>query len=99
MYRFDGLIVRRKAYVHLNPALMRPGVVPQDGYLFETIATRHRLLITASVIDKVATVQNNQLSVYCRQNPSMQNCAAVNERTKTWMMAVLALQLTTFPIG
>jgi hypothetical protein len=58
--RSDGLLVRRKAFVHLNPALIGPNTVPQDKYLFETLARRNGFEINTSVVNNNSTVENNR---------------------------------------
>ncbi len=97
--RFDGMLVTRKAFVHLNAQLIAPNTFPQDKYLFETIATRKRVIVTETVLNNVATVQNNQLGIMCRLNPVAPNCSSINSRSDDWVRAVLAVQMATFPIG
>jgi S1-C subfamily serine protease len=97
--RFDGLLVRRKAFIHVNPALMGTGVFPQDKYLFETLAARNGFEINTSVLNTDSSVANNRRAVVCRTNPSLEGCAAFNLITAQWVRLVIAVHLATFPIG
>jgi S1-C subfamily serine protease len=98
--RFDGMLVNRKGFVHVNPLLMALNTPVMDRYLFETIASRKRVIINESTLNKVNTAQNNQLAIACRLNPMVAPvCPAINKRTETWILSVLAVQLATFPIG
>jgi Trypsin-like peptidase domain len=97
--RFDGMFVVRKGFVHLNAQLIAPSTFPQDRYLFETVATRKHVVITETVLNNVATVQNNQLGIACRLNPVAPNCSGINARSDDWVRSVIAVQLATFPIG
>jgi hypothetical protein len=98
--RFDGMLVNRKGFVHVNPLLMALNTPVMDRYLFETIASRKHVIINESTLNKVNTVQNNQLAIACRLNPMVAPiCPAINKRTETWILSVLAVQLATFPIG
>jgi S1-C subfamily serine protease len=97
--RFDGMLVVRKGFVHLNAQLIAPNTIPQDKYLFETIATRKDVVVTETVLNNVATLQNNQLAIICRTSPLTPTCTGINARTDDWVRAVLAVQLVTFPVG
>jgi hypothetical protein len=98
--RFDGMIVNRKGFVHVNPLLMALNTPVMDRYLFETIASRKLVIINESALNKVNTAQNNQLAIACRLNPmAAPICPAINKRTETWVLSVLSVQLATFPIG
>jgi len=97
--RVDGLIVRRKGFVHLNPALIGPSSLPQDKYLFETLAVRNGFEINASVLNDDSTVENNRKALVCRLMPSIDGCASINRMTDEWVKFVIAVHLATFPIG
>ncbi len=98
--RFDGMIVNRKGFIHINPVLMALNTPYMDRYLFETIATRKHVIITESTLNKVNTMQNNNAATVCRLNPmAAPACPAINARTEAWVLSVLAVQLATFPIG
>lgn len=98
--RFDGMIVNRKGFIHVNPLLMALNTPYMDRYLFETIATRKHVIITESTLNKVNTQQNNTAAAICRVNPmASPACPAINARTEAWVLSVLAVQLATFPIG
>jgi hypothetical protein len=97
--RFDKLIVRRKAFVHLDANLIAPNTIPQDKYLFETIATRGPVLIDVSALNNIATVNNNKIAIQCRQMPNNDGCSTINERSDDWVRLVIAVHLATFPIG
>lgn len=97
--RFDKLIVRRKAFVHLDANLIAPNTIPQDKYLFETIATRGPVLINVSALNKIATVDNNKIAIQCRQMPNNDGCSMINKRSDDWVRLVISVHLATFPIG
>ncbi|HEY6288549.1 MAG TPA: hypothetical protein VIW48_03805, partial [Nitrospiraceae bacterium] len=97
--RFDGMVVRRRAYVHMTPALIGLNQEPQDKYLFETIAARGHALLFTSVMNNVATASNNLRAMDCRVNPAQSGCAAVINRATDWVRSVIAVHLATFPIG
>ena len=97
--RFDGLLVRRKSFVHMDSTKIAPGTIPQDRYLFETIAGRGHFLITVAAINNFATVQNNQKAMACRLDSTGDGCLAVNRRTDDWLRAVILIHLASFPIG
>lgn len=97
--RFDGLLVRRKSFVHMDSTKIAPGTIPQDRYLFETIAARGHFLITVAAINNFATVQNNQKAMACRLDSTGDGCLAVNRRSDDWVRAVISIHLASFPIG
>jgi S1-C subfamily serine protease len=97
--RFDGMVVRRRGYVHMTAAQIGLNQIPQDKYLFETIAARGHALLFTSVTNNAATVSNNLRALACRANPAQSDCAAVISRATDWVRAVIAIHLATFPIG
>jgi Trypsin-like peptidase domain len=97
--RFDGLILRRRGYVHLDGTQVGLNQVPQDRYLFETIATRGHVMLFASVMNNSATVANNLKAIACRGNPSQSGCPDIINKSTDWVRSVIAVHLSTFPIG
>jgi len=97
--RFDGMVVRRRGYVHVTAAQIGLNQVPQDKYLFETIAARGHAMLFTSVTNNAATTANNQRAMACRLDPAQDGCAAVLSRSSDWVRSVLAVHLATFPIG
>jgi hypothetical protein len=97
--RFDGMVVRRRAYVHMTAAQIGLNQVPQDKYLFETIAARGHVLLLTSVMNNAATVSNNLRAIACRANPAQGDCATVINGATDWVRSVIAVHLATFPIG
>lgn len=97
--RFDGMLVRRRGYIHVDPGLIGLAPVPQDKYLFETIATRGHVMLFTSVTNNSATASNNQRAIACRFNPSQDDCGGILSRTNDWVRSVIAVHLATFPIG
>jgi S1-C subfamily serine protease len=97
--RFDGMLVRRRGYVHLTAAQIGLNQVPQDKYLFETIAARGHAMLFTSVTNNAATTSNNQRALACRLNPAQEDCAAILSRSSDWVRSVIAVHLATFPVG
>jgi hypothetical protein len=97
--RPDGLLVRRKAFVHLDPALIGLNTFPQDKYLFETLAVRNGFEINVSVLNNDSTVENNKKAMMCRLTPTPDGCDAINAINNEWIRSVIAVHLATFPIG
>ena len=94
--RFDKLIVRRLAYIHASPG---PGGMSQDGYVFETFASRNDLLLATSALRTGLTPQLLQRNRACRTNPGAPGCDTVLAAYNLYVRAILAVHLTTFPIG
>lgn len=94
--RFDNLLVRRRAWTHGTMGIN--GMV-QDAYLFETFAGRGDLLLGTSALNTGITPAQAQGWNLCRSNPAMQGCDAMRASAQAWVSAVLAVHLTTFPIG
>jgi S1-C subfamily serine protease len=97
--RFDGMVLRRRGYVHVDGTQVALNSIPQDKYLFETIATRGHLMLFASVMNNSSTVSDNQRAIACRFNPSQVGCASINSNSNDWVQSVIAVHLSTFPIG
>jgi len=93
--RFDGLIVRRRAYTHVvyMPAMF------QDSYGFEALAFRKGVYI--GLASRYGwTPQFAQHANACRMAPQMAgDCTDVIRFMASWVQSVLAVQLTTFPVG
>jgi hypothetical protein len=97
--RADGLVVRRKAFIHIDPTLIGANTLPQDRYLFETLATRNGFEINTSILNNDSTVENNKKSLTCRLVPTLAGCDQINQLTDEWVRSVIAVHLATFPIG
>lgn len=94
VYRFDGLVVQRKAYSHVS------NVYPNflDQYGFEAVALRKNTFIGLST--KYGwTPQIQQAVAACRMSPAAPQCSDVMRFMMNWVRSVLAVQLTTFPVG
>jgi hypothetical protein len=92
--RFDGMIVRRRAYTHVK---MFP-VMFRDKYVFEALAVRNNVFIGSAAMYGW-TPQYQQRVMACRMQPSGNGCAEIGTFMADWVRAVLAIQLTTFPVG
>lgn len=91
--RFDGLMVRRRAYSHIKTFPMY-----QDKYIFEVLAVRNNVFIGSAAIN-ATTPQWNQKIAACRNSPMAPDCADVRQFAVDWFKSMLAIQLTTFPVG
>ncbi len=92
--RFDGLIVQRRAYSHVSETI--PGFL--DKYGFETVALRNNVFI--GLATKYAlSPQIAQQNAACRLTPTAGNCSEIQRFMVNWVKSVLAIQLTTFPVG
>jgi hypothetical protein len=56
-------------------------------------------MLFASVVNNSATVANNLKAIACRGNPSQSGCADIINKSTDWVRSVIAVHLTTFPIG
>ena len=92
--RFDGMVVRRRAYTHIQTSPM----MFQDKYLFETLAVRNNVFIGSAAM-YAWTPQLAQLVAACRFSPGASNCNDARLLMNDWVQSVLAIQLTTFPVG
>jgi hypothetical protein len=92
--RFDGMVVRRRAYMHVQPV----PVMYQDKYLFETMAERNQVFIGSAAMYSVSPAVAQRL-LPCRLTGYAGNCGDVRQVVFEWIQAVLAIQLTTFPVG
>jgi hypothetical protein len=92
--RFDGLVVMRRAYKHI--ANVFTGF--EDQYGFEAAAMRRNVFIGLST-KYTWTPQFRQQVMSCRMTPIMPQCRPVLEFSLAFAESVLAVQLTTFPVG
>jgi len=93
-YRFDGLVVQRRAYMHVSdfyPSFM-------DQYGFETVAIRRNVFIGLATRYRLTPDFSQQLNA-CRMMPAAPACAEVVRFFGKWVQSVLSVQLTTFPVG
>ncbi len=98
--RSDGLLLRRRAYMHVaGVSFGVPNPMSQDAYLFETMATRNGVEMNASVLNRHNTVEENQRATYCRTMSALPICSATNNKTAGWIKSVIGIHLSTFPIG
>jgi Trypsin-like peptidase domain len=91
--RFDGLVFRRRAWIHISTM---PGF--NDKYAFEALAVRNNVFI-GSVTQYFWTPQMMQQLSACRMNAGLPYCNDARIFLGTWVRTVLAIQLTTFPVG
>ena len=94
--RFDGLVVRRRAYLHVKPSAF---VTVQDRYLFETLAFRGTGFIGSSTTNTLDWSSILQSGATCSGNPSGDGCAGILAQIKSWVQTILSVHLSTFPIG
>jgi hypothetical protein len=92
--RFDGMVVRRRAYIHVQtfPAMF------QDGYLFEALGERNGVFIGAATMYHVDPALSQRI-LSCRLTNYAGNCEGARTLMSEWVQSVLAIQLTTFPVG
>lgn len=93
-YRFDGLVVQRRAYTHVSdvyPSFM-------DQYGFETVAIRRNVFIGLSARYRWTPEFSQQLNA-CRMMPTAPACGEAVRFFANWVKSVLSVQLTTFPVG
>jgi hypothetical protein len=91
--RFDGLIVRRRGYEHMKLFPMY-----QDKYLFEVFAARNTMFLGSAAL-YTTSPQWNQKITGCKLTPTAPACDDVRQFAVDWVKAMLAIQLTTFPVG
>jgi hypothetical protein len=91
--RFDGLIVRRRAYRHIKTFPMY-----QDKYLFEVQALRRNVFIGSAVL-QTSSLQWNQKIAACNVTPNAMACGDARQYAVDLVKAMLGVQLTTFPVG
>jgi hypothetical protein len=91
--RFDGLLVRRRAYRHVKLFPMY-----QDKYLFEVLALRNNVFIGSAAL-QASTPQWNQKIAACNLTPNAPSCADARQYAVDLVRAMLGVQLTTFPVG
>jgi len=96
--RFDGFAARRKSFVHF-------GFVPNfgpilDQTLFETLVARNGLFVGASALNLKWSPVVVQTQQACRFNPqSSPYCPQALADFNEWAQAVIAVHLSTIPIG
>jgi len=91
--RFDGLLVRRRAYDHVKMFPMY-----KDKYLFEVLAMRNNVFIGSALMGQ-STPQWLQKITACNAAPTVPECADVRQYAVDFVSAMLGIQLTTFPVG
>ena len=89
--RFDGLVVRRRALTHFSNG-------SPDWYVFEALAGRNNVFLGLAT-EKLNTPSIGQLYVRCQSAPYTNGCDLLRTMLDSWVKAVLAVQLTTFPVG
>jgi S1-C subfamily serine protease len=92
--RFDGMVVRRRAWYHVR---MIPAMF-QDKYAFEALAVRNAVFIGSAAMYSATPEIAQQINL-CRYSPNLPACAGIRTFVSDWVRAVLAIQLTTFPVG
>lgn len=93
-YRFDGLVVQRRAYTHLSDVY--PNFMDQYG--FETVALRRNVFIGFSTRYSWTPEFSQQLKT-CSMMPTAPACSETLRFFVNWVQSVLSVQLTTFPVG
>jgi hypothetical protein len=94
--RFDGLVVRRKAFRHFQASVTGPR---QDRYLFETLAVRGNTFLGSSAMNTYDWTAIMQSFAPCYTYPNAPGCAEIVNLARAWAQAVLSVHLSTFPIG
>lgn len=89
--RFDGLVVRRRALTHFTAG-------SPDWYVFEALAGRKNVFLGLAT-EKLNTPSIAQLAIRCQTAPYTNGCDLLRTMANSWVQAVLAVQLTTFPVG
>ncbi len=92
VWRFDGLVVRRKSWVHYS--FYRRIL---DSTLFETLADRKGVFLGVSALNKK---WNPPFIQACRSYPQAPPfCSEALRNFREWAQAVIAVHLATFPVG
>jgi S1-C subfamily serine protease len=92
--RFDGLVVQRSAYSHVSQTI--PNFL--DKYGFQTVALRKNVFIGLATKYTTSPQIVQQINA-CKITPSAPYCKDVQQFLANWVKSVLAIQLTTFPVG
>jgi len=93
--RFDGLVVRRKAYIgQKNDGFQW---IPQV-YAFETLASRSGVFVGLVAFDNNYTPARLDLEARCANGVPNPLCDALYKATQAWAQMVLGVHLTTFPL-
>jgi S1-C subfamily serine protease len=92
--RFDGMVVRRRAYQHVQTV----PVMFQDRFVFEALAVRHNVFIGSAAMYSWSLDFAQRFNT-CRMAPNSMGCQEAFTFISDWVRSVLAIQLTTFPIG
>ena len=91
--RFDGLLVRRRAYQHTKLFPMYA-----DKAIFEVLAMRNNVFI-GSAMQLQSNPQLQQKIAACNAMPNAPQCADARQYAIDVISAMLGIQLTTFPVG
>jgi hypothetical protein len=94
LQRFDGLTVRRLAYLGA-PA----GTFQVTAYGFETLMFRGTAFVAVAALNYDYAVLNNPAAIACHTYGVGENCEAVEAFVNDWVAMYLAVALSTFPIG
>ena len=96
-FRFDGMVVNRKAAYGLeynyNTMLWN-----YDKYLFETLATRNNILIAYAVRNNDNTPETINKEALCAQGFYYPYCDQLFADRRLWAQMVLAVHLTSFAL-
>jgi hypothetical protein len=96
--RFDGFVARRKSFIH---AVLTPyyGLV-QDQELFETLVARKGVFLGVSALNPNSTPNVVQTQQACKFNPQVSPyCGQALADLQEWDKAVIAVHLSTIPVG
>lgn len=91
--RFDGLLVNRKAATGYDVRqLVR-------AYAFETLMSRGEIFVGVAVVNWALNEAVLQKSQVCQLRPQMPDCGQLRAIALEWAPFVLAIHMSTFPIG
>jgi S1-C subfamily serine protease len=91
--RFDGLLVNRKSAFGYSVTQY------MSGYLYETLMSRARTFIGVAAVNLATNEAFYQAVQLCKLQPQMLECGQLHEIAVEWAPFVLAIHMSTFPIG
>lgn len=99
--RFDGLMVNRKSfngYAPNDPGLWSGIAMPQ-AYAFETLMAREQSFVGVLAVNEEYRALMADHLLLCQQYPQQASCLRLRATLPQWLAAVIAVFLSTFPIG
>lgn len=91
--RFDGLLVHRKAVFGYD------GSQSMRAYVFQTLMTRGHTSVGVAAVNWALNQAMFQRAQLCQAQPQMPDCSHVRAIFLEWAPFVLAIHMSTFPIG